>query len=214
MTRWFARRPLPPGACTRPLGRSLPTCLSVALPGLWLALMLGLAVTPGPAQAQAASATATAWADPTRPPAAAAEAGSAPRSAHAAGAASAPPAAAPQLQSLQVGTNGQASALVDGRFVQAGDAIGAARVITIDAEGLTLRDGQGHTQRLLLISAAIAKRDGGPAMPTTASSQRTPAAAPTRADGTESRPRAAVLTSGAATTAGTLGRGGREGQRP
>ncbi|HEV8690032.1 MAG TPA: hypothetical protein VGQ91_07045 [Ideonella sp.] len=121
-------------------------------PSRSLSLGLLLAAAGGFAQPPAASA----WADPTRPPAApAAEGGaSAPRAARAA---SAP--VAPQLQSLQLGA-GQASALVDGRIVQTGDALGSKRIVAIDADGLTLRDANGRSERMLLIPATIAKRDG------------------------------------------------------
>ncbi len=150
-----------------------------------------------------AQPAATAWADPTRPAGAlAAEGGaSAPRAARPASAASAAASAVPLLQSLQVGANGQSSALVDGRVVQAGDALGASRIVAIDADGLTLRDAKGRTERMLLISAAIAKRDSG---------TPTPTAAPPK----DSRPLAAAVATGSAVTAGSLGRGGREGQRP
>jgi hypothetical protein len=100
----------------------------------------------------------TAWADPTRPAGAATAAPDAPRALPAQRAASAPPPAVPQLQSVQLGAGGQASALVDGRLLQTGDALGAARIMAIDADGLTLRDAQGRSQRLRLISTAIAKQ--------------------------------------------------------
>lgn len=150
-----------------------------------------------------AQSGSSAWADPTRPAGAvAAEGGaSAPRAARPAGAASAAAAAAPQLQSVQVGANGQASALVDGRVVQAGDSIGSARIVAIDADGLTLRDGAGRSVRMHLISSAIAKKDGGPAVPMASSPNSL-------------RPSAAAIASGAAVSAGPLGRGASEGQRP
>lgn len=136
-----------------------------------LALIAGtavmLAATPalaGPAQ------PATTWADPTRP-AGAETSGAAPAAPRAARAASAPAvaAAAPQLQSVQLGSNGQASALVSGRLVQPGDTLGASRIVAIDADGLTLRDAKGRTERLTLISAAIAKQAGGTERPVAAS---------------------------------------------
>ena len=103
------------------------------------------------------------WADPTRPPVmAAAEGASAPRPARAA---SAP--AAPQLQSVQVG-GAAPSALVDGRIVEVGDALGAMHVVAIDTEGLTLRNAAGRTERMLLISASIAKREGASTRPVAA----------------------------------------------
>jgi hypothetical protein len=64
-----------------------------------------------------------------------------------------------------VGAPGEASALVDGRLVQAGDMLGALRVVAIDVDGLTLRDAKGRTERLNLIHPAIVKRDGGPQRP-------------------------------------------------
>jgi hypothetical protein len=173
MTRWFALR------------------------SFLVGLMVGaLTVAVSPAHAQSA---ATAWADPTRPAGVvAADAGaSAPRAAKPANAASAPAPAAPRLQSVQVGADGQASALVDGRVVQAGDSVGSSRIVAIDVEGLTLRDAAGRTVRMSLISASIAKRDGGPATPMASTSNTN-----------QPRPTAA-LTSGAAVSAG-----GHEGQRP
>lgn len=148
-------------------------------------LALAPALHAGPPQA------ASTWADPTRPaglPAAdsGAPAGAA-RPARAASATAAP--AAPRLQSVQVGANGQASALVDGRLLQPGDALGAARIVAIDAEGLTLRDAKGRTERLNLISTAIAKQAGG--------AERPVAALP-----------------GAPAPAGPVASLGREGQRP
>jgi hypothetical protein len=136
---------------------TLPTFLRCIASGLLLA-----AAAIGFAQPPAASA----WADPTRPPgiAAAEASASAP---HAAKAASAPAPAAPRLQSVQVGGS-QASALVDGRIVEVGDALGAKRVAAIDTEGLTLRDANGRSERLSLISAAIDKRDGGSPRPVAA----------------------------------------------
>lgn len=186
-------------------------------------LLLGVAtVAINTAHAQPA---ATAWADPTRPAGAlAVDAGaSAPRAARAASAASAATPAAPQLQSLQVSANGQSTALVDGRVVQAGDALGGSRIVTIDADGLTLRDAKGRTERMLLISAAIAKHDSNAPPPTAATPyEARPSTAATSSHGTrhmavsslESRPATAALATGAAVPAGPVGRGGREGQRP
>lgn len=112
------------------------------------------------AQAQSPSG----WADPTRPVGSSDSAASAPRLARAAGAAASAP-AAPSLQSVQIGARGEASALVDGRLVQAGDMVGTLRVVAIDVDGLTLRDGRGRSERLNLIHPAIVKRDGGPERP-------------------------------------------------
>ena len=140
----------------------------MTLPTLFRSLALGLLLA-AQASGHAQPPAATAWADPTRPAAAlAAEGGaSAPRAAKAANAASAVAHAAPQLQSLQVGS-GQASALVDGRIVQAGDTLGTKRVVAIDADGLTLRDASGRSERMLLIPATIAKRDGDSPRPVAA----------------------------------------------
>lgn len=136
-----------------------------------LCLTAALAATAA-AQPPASSA---AWADPTRPAGALAAdaAASAPRAA--ARAASAPTPAAPRLQSVQIGADGSASALVDGRIVQAGDALGALRVAAIDADGLTLRDAKGRSERLNLLPAAIvklARRDGGAPQPLAAATER------------------------------------------
>lgn len=124
-------------------------------------------------------APANPWVDPTRPAGAlAGEPGaSAPRAARAASAASAPAPSAPQLQSVQVGPTGQTSALVDGRVLQAGDTLGNARIVAIDADGLTLRDAKGRTERLTLLSQAIAKRDGASAPPQAATTAPRPSPA-------------------------------------
>jgi hypothetical protein len=122
--------------------------------------MLALLLATTAAQAAPGAMT---WNDPTRPAGAlAADAGaSAPRAPRPAATASSAAPATPQLQSVQVGTDGRATALVDGRLLQAGDALGGSRVIAIDADGLTLRDAKGRSERLPLISSSIAKRDGG-----------------------------------------------------
>jgi hypothetical protein len=129
------------------------------------------------ANAADAGAGATAWADPTRPAGILAAEGSAsaPRVARAAAPASAAAPAIPQLQSVQVGTNGSATALVDGRLLQVGDTLGGSRIVAIDAEGLTLRNAQGRNERLSLISSSIAKRDGGPERPMAALTEPRPA---------------------------------------
>jgi hypothetical protein len=126
--------------------------------------MLALLLATTAAQAAPGAMT---WNDPTRPAGAlAADAGaSAPRAPRPAATASSAVPATPQLQSVQVGTDGRATALVDGRLLQAGDALGASRVIAIDADGLTLRDAKGRSERLPLISSSIAKRDGGAEKP-------------------------------------------------
>ena len=127
---------------------------------LLLALLLA-------ATAAQAAPGAMSWNDPTRPAGALAAdaAASAPRAPRPAASASAAVPAIPQLQSVQLGTDGRATALVDGRLLQAGDALGGSRVIAIDADGLTLRDAKGRTERLPLISSSIAKRDGGAEKP-------------------------------------------------
>ena len=124
-----------------------------------------------------AGAGAIAWADPTRPAGivAAEGAASAPRVARAAVAASAAAPAIPQLQSIQIGSDGSATALVDGRLLQAGDTLGGSRIAAIDAQGLTLRNAQGRVERLSLISSSIAKRDGGPERPMAALTEPRPA---------------------------------------
>jgi len=136
--------------------------------GLLLAMML----TAQASFAQAASPVA--WADPTRPPhAMAAEASaSAPRVVRPAGAAASTPAAAPRLQSVQIGTDGSASALVDGRIVSVGDALAGARIAAIDTDGLTLRDAKGRSERLNLIPTTIVKLDGGSPRPLAGVAQR------------------------------------------
>lgn len=173
-----------------------------ALRSFLVGLAAGVLAVAATTNARAQSG-ASAWADPTRPAGAAAAdaSASAPRAARAANAASAVASAAPQLQSVQIGANGQASALVDGRVVQTGDSVGSSRIVAIDVDGLTLRDASGRAVRMNLISPAIAKKDGGPVVPV-ASSPNT------------SRPPVAAIASGAAVSAGPLGRGTSEGQRP
>jgi hypothetical protein len=137
-------------------------------------LALALLLT---ANAVDVGAGATAWADPTRPAGSVVPEGaaSAPRVARVAVAASAAAPAIPQLQSIQIGTDGSATALVDGRLLQAGDTLGSSRIAAIDAEGLTLRNAQGRVERLSLISSSIAKRDGGPEKPMAALTEPRPA---------------------------------------
>lgn len=117
--------------------------------GLWgTACLLGLA---GPATAQGSMP------DPTRPPsavlaatAAAAQPGG---RALAEPAAPPPPPPLPVLQAVQLPARGAASALIDGRLVRVGDAVGERQTVSaIDAQGVSLR-GAGGPQRLSLLSA-------------------------------------------------------------
>jgi hypothetical protein len=106
----------------------------------------GLLVTGLPARAQTA-----AIADPTQPAGAAAvspgAAGS--RGSRAAGGPAAP-AVWPKLQSVQVGDNGSASAMIDGRIVRVGETLGPLTLVAIDAQGVLLR-GARFEQRLALL---------------------------------------------------------------
>jgi hypothetical protein len=106
----------------------------------------GLLVTGLPARAQTA-----AIADPTQPAGVAAvspgAAGS--RGSRAAGGPAAP-AVWPKLQSVQVGDNGSASAMIDGRIVQVGETVGPLTLVAIDAQGVLLR-GARFEQRLALL---------------------------------------------------------------
>ncbi len=109
--------------------------------------LAGLLVTGLPARAQ----TAAAIADPTQPagsavvsPGAAATRGSR------AAAGPAAPAVWPKLQSVQVGDNGSASAMIDGRIVHVGDVVGPLTLVAIDAQGVLLR-GARFEQRLALL---------------------------------------------------------------
>lgn len=146
----------------KPLRPFRPPCLALIAGAA--VMLAGIPSLAGPAQ------PANTWADPTRPAGAATD-GTAPAAPRAARPASAPAAATAvsQLQSVQLGSNGQASALVSGRLVQLGDTLGGSRIVAIDADGLTLRDVKGRTERLTLISAAIAKQAGGPERPVAAS---------------------------------------------
>jgi MSHA biogenesis protein MshK len=113
----------------------------------------------------AAGATAAAppagLADPTRPPGAVA--------APAAAASATPPkatAAPPRLQSVQLGRTGEATALVDGRLLRVGDAIGEAKVVAIDLHGLQLQGPRGR-ERLWLLAALGRQRSSTPSPPPT-----------------------------------------------
>lgn len=101
--------------------------------------------------AVAVSAGAQGMVDPTRPPGMAAAALPArgdgtPRTAPAATSPT-----APQLQAIQMPREGQASAIVDGRVVRAGERVGEHTVVAIDATGITLRAARGTTQVLPLL---------------------------------------------------------------
>ncbi len=115
---------------------------AIVLAGLlFAALLAGL-----PAGAQP-----VAIADPTQP---AGAAGASPglagtRGTRTAGEALAP-AVWPKLQSVQVGDNGSASAMIDGRIVQVGEAVGALKLVAVDAQGVLLR-GARFEQRLALL---------------------------------------------------------------
>lgn len=118
---------------------------AIVLAGLlFAALLAGL-----PAGAQP-----LAIADPTQPAGAAVAAVALPglagtRGTRTAGEASAP-AVWPKLQSVQVGDNGSASAMIDGRIVQVGEAVGALKLVAVDAQGVLLR-GARFEQRLALL---------------------------------------------------------------
>jgi hypothetical protein len=98
-----------------------------------------------------AGAQTTPIADPTRP---AGSAVASPGVANARGARTtgepAAPPVWPKLQSVQVGDNGSASAMIDGRIVQLGDAVGPLKIVAIDAQGVLLR-GARFEQRLALL---------------------------------------------------------------
>ena len=100
--------------------------------------------------------------DPTRPPAFAMPAppsASSPRAAanqsqtKTAAAVEAKPAAS-VLQAVQVPVRGPATAVVDGRMVQAGDTVDGHVVVSIDSQGLLLRNGKGNERMWLLIGNA------------------------------------------------------------
>ena len=69
--------------------------------------------------------------------------------------------AAPQLQSVQIATNGGSTALVDGRLVRVGGRVGELTVFAIDEQGLWLR-GARQDQRLSLLPG-VAKFASGTA---------------------------------------------------
>jgi hypothetical protein len=109
----------------------------------------------------AAAAPPTGLADPTRPPGVVA-APVATASNTAPKAAPAPP----RLQSVQLGRSGEATALVDGRLLRVGDALGEAKVVAIDLQGLQLQGPRG-SERLWLLAALVEHRSPPPSPPPT-----------------------------------------------
>lgn len=129
------------------------------------------------ALALSSGAAAGPLADPTRPPAARQPAPASARPATAlrpAAAVALPPAPsqpAPavvpprlQVQSIQTGRQGSASALVEGSLVRVGDVLAGATVVAIDADGLTLRSA-GLTRRLWLLDSATRQSPVHPGLP-------------------------------------------------
>ena len=113
--------------------------------------------TLGKPRSGARAVSVSPLADPTRPPSFAlpgAVSASAPRGgASALARASAPDAAAPPpavLQAVQVPVRGTATAVVDGRLVQAGDTVDGHIVVAIDNQGLVLQTPRGNERRWLL----------------------------------------------------------------
>ena len=129
---------------------SMPRHLRRRHPG-WLLLAAGAA----------AAAPPTGLADPTRPPGVvaapmAAAAGTVPKTAP----------APPRLQSVQLGRAGESSALVNGRLLRVGDALGEAKVVAIDLQGLQLQGPRG-SERLWLLAALVQQRSAPPSPPPT-----------------------------------------------
>ena len=161
------RHPNPPAARTlawRNLAALLLGCGANALAG-----PPGTPAPSGPTGKPAAAALA----DPTRPPAAllataplrGAAAAALPASGSATtgtrnlAATAAFPLPANILQSVQMPLRGPAVALVDGRLVTAGDAVGTRTVLSIDSQGLVLR-GDGGTERLSLLDGSAKQAPG------------------------------------------------------
>lgn len=123
-------------------------------------LLLSLPLLLAPALA--AGAPPAGLADPTRPPVAVA--------APVALAPHLPRRAAPvppRLQSVQLGRGGAAAtALVDGRLLRVGDALGEAKVVAIDLQGLQLLGPQG-SERLWLLAAPELPAASPPSPPIT-----------------------------------------------
>jgi hypothetical protein len=71
--------------------------------------------------------------------------------------------APPTLQSVQLRHTGEATALVDGRLLRVGDAVGDSKVVAIDLQGVQLQ-GPGGSQRLWLL-AALVQRPSSPLSP-------------------------------------------------
>lgn len=120
-----------------------------------------LLLTPVLAAALAAAAGPAGLADPTRPPGTVA--------APVAAASRMPPKAAPappRLQSVQLGRGGDATALVDGRLLRVGDALGEAKLVAIDLQGVQLLGPQG-SQRLWLLAAPVQPDAPPPSPPPT-----------------------------------------------
>jgi MSHA biogenesis protein MshK len=109
---------------------------------LWRLTLL-LAASHAPAHADP-------LADPTRPAGAAER----PSTSAARSSSTAAPPLWPQLQSIQVGAPGGASALLDGRVVRIGERIGEVTVVAIDAQGVLLRAAR-YEQRIALVPGIV-----------------------------------------------------------
>ncbi len=166
---------------TSPRIDHVPLSAQRCLHTLVLALVLAfMALLPQPAQAADNAAVDTLgkprsgarvpalspMADPTRPPSFAlpgAATASAVRGAASAlskpMAPDAPPAAPAVLQAVQVPVRGSATAVVDGRLVQAGDTVDGHVVLAIDSQGLVLHTPRGN-ERLWLLSGTPKQAPG------------------------------------------------------
>ena len=126
-------------------------------PNICAALVMLLALLASAAPRSGAAAPAQALADPTQPAAIAAPA---PVRRDAAAPLPAAP-AWPRLQSVQIAAHGGSSALVDGRVVRVGERIGELSVVSIDAQGISLR-GPRFEQRLALLPGVLKTASGSP----------------------------------------------------
>ena len=127
-----------------------------------------IAAGAGCATIAAAAPPIAALPDPTRPPAPPAPATSAlprPAAASSPQVAASKPVVPPTLQAVFLQRGGDAGALVDNRFVRAGDRIGEHVIVTIDAQGLVVRAANTLvTERLWLLGVAPKQPPGSIAL--------------------------------------------------
>lgn len=186
------------------LGRTM-ALLALALPALW---SVAADAPEGDTLGKPRSGVplgGPVMSDPTRPPAfamPAQPASTALRSSAGTAVAKAAPAAEAKsagsvLQAVQVPVRGIATAVVDGRMVQAGDTVDGHVVVSIDSQGLLLRHGRSNERMWLLVGNAkqapgsIAATRSTSFTPAPQSPEAAPAPADTAADRTRTNPNTA-----------------------